>query len=408
MLSLTRLYNIGHGPSSSHTMGPIHAVEDFLSFYPALASYQVILLGSLALTGKGHLTDQAVINAFAGRKVEVIFDYFQDLVHPNTMVILGFDKNEQVVDSFLYTSIGGGTITRNGLLLELDTKVYPFKDFTAIKKYCLEENISLPTLVRRCENQAGIEIERYLTKVWEQMKKTIQRGLKTEGVLPGKLALTRKAPHLHRLQIPNEGVEARKERHIFAYAYATAEENAAGGIVVTAPTCGSSGVLPAVLYDQHVRAGVSNAKIIEALMVAGVIGNTVKTNGSISGAECGCQAEIGVAGAMAASALAYISDLSIGQIEYAAEVMMEHHLGLTCDPVFGYVQIPCIERNAVVAVQAASVVLLARHLYGSHRVSFDQMVVTMMETGRDMHVNYRETAIGGLAKTLGEDYQKDK
>lgn len=239
------------------------------------------------------------------------------------------------------------------------------------------------------------------------MKSAIRRGLNTEGILPGKLALTRKAPHLSRLQIKSEGVEDRKERHIFAYAYAVAEENASGGVVVTAPTCGSSGVLPSVLYDQHIRSGVSNAKIIEALMVAGVIGNTVKTNGSISGAECGCQAEIGVAGAMAASALAYINGLNIGQIEYAAEVMMEHHLGLTCDPVFGYVQIPCIERNAVVAVQAASVVLLAKHLYGSHRVSFDQMVVTMMETGQDMHVNYRETAIGGLAKTLGEKPEKD-
>lgn len=400
MQSLTRLYNIGRGPSSSHTMGPINAAKDFLEHYPNLHYYQVILFGSLAFTGRGHLTDQAILSVFGQRKVEIIFDYYQDLTHPNTLVFLGFNHPNILVEYTIYTSIGGGAITRNGHLLSDETDYYPFKNFSAIKAYCADHHIDLPTFVRQFERSANIDIDEYLRHVWKVMKATIKRGLETEGVLPGKLQIKRKATLLHRISIEKENHEEKKERQIFAYAYAVTEENAAGGEVVTAPTCGSSGVLPAVLYDQQVRCRVPDSKIVEALMVAGVVGITVKQNGSISGAECGCQAEVGVAGAMAAAALAYLGGLNIEQIEYAAEVLIEHHLGLTCDPVLGYVQIPCIERNGVVAVQASSVVLLARHLYGSHRVSFDQMVQTMVETGRDMHVNYRETSIGGLAKTL--------
>ena len=248
----------------------------------------------------------------------------------------------------------------------------------------------------------GEEIFLFLKSVWEQMKTTIREGLSAEGVLPGGLQVERKAKYLYSQRHMDETPETRENRLVCAYAYAASEQNAGGGTITTAPTCGASGVLPAVLYYMQGKKGFTDFEIAKALAAAGIVGNVVKQNASISGAEAGCQAEIGTACSMASAALAELHFMDRDQIEYAAENAMEHYLGLTCDPVCGLVQIPCIERNAVAAMRALNAVSLANFLTETRKISFDMVVETMYETGKDLGRGYRETAAGGLAKIYGK------
>ncbi len=398
MKSIKELYKIGHGPSSSHTMGPQMAVKTFLDNNKDknIDEIKVYLYGSLALTGKGHLTDYIIDKTLENIKHEIIFDTKKKCnVHPNTMQIIAYEKNEVVVDYTVY-SVGGGVIKIEGESFEESENIYPHNTFDEIKKYCKKNNITIYDYVIKVE---GEEIIEYLSKVWCAMKKCINEGLKAEGVIPGKLKITKKAKSIYENKIVNETNEMKQTRYLSAYAYAVNEMNASGGAnIVTAPTCGASGTLPAVLYYMKKKKDFEEIEIIHALATAGLIGNLVKTNASISGAECGCQAEVGTACSMAAAAYAQLLSLSIEQIEVAAEIAMEHHLGLTCDPIKGYVQIPCIERNAVAAMRAVDSVNMAMILSQPGKISFDMVVDTMYETGKDLHKHYRETSEGGLAK----------
>ena len=393
MQSIKSVYKIGNGPSSSHTVGPYHAATKFGERYPDADAYRVTLFGSLAFTGEGHGTGNAIKTGLPG--VEIIFDRETgDLPHPNTMLFEAF-KDGKLVGSNRVFSIGGGSIRFEGEESDEDREVYPQKHFSEILQLCREKSISLPQFIYRMEDPS---IYKYLKKVWEAMQAAIERGLAAEGTLPGGLGVTRKAKKLYNMRCYNESADIAMNRVIAAYAYAASEENADGNIVVTAPTCGSCGVLPAVLYYMHRDRGFPEEEILDALAVAGIFGNVIRTNASISGAECGCQAEIGSACSMTAAALASLYGLNIDQIEYAAEIAMEHNLGLTCDPVNGLVQIPCIERNAVAAMRAISSVNLSRFLYSTRKISFDEVVATMYRTGRDMDEKYRETSHGGLAQ----------
>lgn len=393
MKSLLNLYRIGRGPSSSHTMGPERATQYLKEKYQNIIKVDIILYGSLAFTGRGHLTDKVLIETFYPLPTQVIFDYKTKVEFPNA-----FDAkltlNDGTIINKRVLSLGGGAISISDEPQQLEKEIYPQKNFKEIKKFCLEHNFSLPQYVEYYE---GKEIWQYLLKVWNQMTKTIHNGLTKSGVLPGKLKIARRASSFLIPSHMKESSFSRSNRLIAAYAFATNEENASGGIVVTAPTCGSSGTLPAVLMHLVDRYEFDDKKIIEALAVAGIIGNLVKENGSISGAEAGCQAEVGTACSMAAAATSYLKGFSIDQIEYSAEAAMEHSLGLTCDPVQGYVQIPCIERNAIAATKALSATYLAEFASSSHRVSFDTIVQTMLETGKDINRKYRETSKGGLA-----------
>ena len=395
MQSLKELYKIGNGPSSSHTMGPKRAVEIFKNKYPEADKFKVILYGSLALTGKGHLTDYIIEETLKEYETEIIFDTdYKCEVHPNTFDIFAIKDNEEIAKWRVY-SVGGGTFQiENKKELEFEN-IYKEESFGEIEKYCEENNCDLYDYVCKVE---GDSINDYLQEVWNSMQKTIQKGLKTEGIMHGKLHLEKRAKKLFEKHIENEDEVTKQNRLVSAYAYATSEENASGGIIVTAPTCGASGVLPAVLYYMKEKYNFEDSKIIKALAVAGVIGNVVKTNASISGAECGCQAEIGTACSMASAGATYLLGGSIKKIENASEIAMEHHLGLTCDPIYGYVQIPCIERNAIGAMRALESSSLAMMLSDDRKVSFDVVVETMYETGKDLQSHYRETSEGGLAK----------
>ena len=395
MQSLKELYKIGNGPSSSHTMGPKRAVEIFKNKYPEADKFKVILYGSLALTGKGHLTDYIIEETLKEYETEIIFDTdYKCEVHPNTFDIFAIKDNEEIAKWRVY-SVGGGTFQiENKKELEFEN-IYKEESFGEIEKYCEENNCDLYDYVCKVE---GDSINDYLQEVWNSMQKTIQKGLKTEGIMHGKLHLEKRAKKLFEKHIENEDEVTKQNRLVSAYAYAKSEENASGGIIVTAPTCGASGVLPAVLYYMKEKYNFEDSKIIKALAVAGVIGNVVKTNASISGAECGCQAEIGTACSMASAGATYLLGGSIKKIENASEIAMEHHLGLTCDPIYGYVQIPCIERNAIGAMRALESSSLAMMLSDDRKVSFDVVVETMYETGKDLQSHYRETSEGGLAK----------
>ncbi len=398
MKSLKQLYKIGCGPSSSHTMGPEKACKLFEERNKNASSFRVILYGSLAQTGKGHGTD-VVIEKTLTKPVEVVFDMKNHrlMKHPNTMDIFALDDAHNVIDKWRVYSVGGGAIEVDGVdkAVEPDD-VYPHNSFEEIKAYCDSEDITIPQYVVRFE---GEEIIAYLHTIWDVMKEAIKQGLKTDGVLPGGLNTQRKAMTLYQQRHMNETPQTKENRLVCAYAFAVSEQNAAGGTIVTAPTCGACGIVPAVMKYQQKINNLSDDQIVEALATGGIIGNLVKTNASISGAECGCQAECGTACSMAAAALAQIYDMDLDQIEYAAEVAMEHHLGLTCDPVDGLVQIPCIERNAVAAMRAINAVSLANFLTMSRQISFDAVVETMYQTGKDINVNYRETSGGGLAKS---------
>ena len=395
MESLRELYRIGRGPSSSHTMGPSAAATIMKQRHPDADRFSVTLFGSLAKTGRGHLTDVAIRDALAPTPTDIIFDtQTDDIPHPNTMDIAVL-KNGNVADIQRFKSVGGGKIVAAGEAFTPAAQIYPEKNFNEVRACCEEQDWRLWEYV---EHYEGSEIWTFLGEVWENMKAAVRAGLKASGELAGGLGVQRKARTLIRGHHIDESPQTRESRLVCAYAFAVSEENAGGGRIVTAPTCGSCGVLPAVLYYEQETRGFNDEAILHALATAGVIGNIIKTNASISGAECGCQAEIGSACSMAAAALAELFDMDLDQIEYSAEVCMEHHLGLTCDPINGLVQIPCIERNAVAAMRAINALSLANFLTSMSKIPFDTVVKTMYETGRHLKSEYRETGEGGLAK----------
>ena len=394
MQSIKNIYKIGYGPSSSHTMGPSYAALDFLGRYPRADRIRVTLYGSLAKTGRGHGTDRAVLDTLGDIPTEVVWDVTSPTpVHPNTIDFTAYSGGKEVGKERYY-SIGGGEIRTDGQASGTIADVYAESTFGAVAALCKAENIRLSDYV--FSREPGIE--EYLTRVWHTMQNAIREGLSKTGTLPGGIDVERKAQFLYNQKHIDESPQTRENRLVCAYAFAVSEQNADCGIIVTAPTCGSCGIVPAVLKYMQDKNSFSDRDILRALAVAGLVGNVVATNASISGAECGCQAEVGTACSMAAAALCELFEMGIDQIEYAAEVAMEHHLGLTCDPVCGLVQIPCIERNAVAAMRAINALSLANFLYGSRKVSFDCVVETMYQTGRDLSHLYRETSEGGLAK----------
>ena len=393
MKTIKSVYKIGNGPSSSHTVGPYHAAQIFGARYPQADRFRVTLYGSLAFTGEGHGTGKAIVSGLPG--AEVVFNREEtDLPHPNTMRFEAYRDGRLIGENRIF-SIGGGSIRIEGEPSEDEVEVYPQQNFTEILEICKRRSLNLAQFIYRMEDD---RLRDALKVVWEAMKDSIRRGLAAEGTLPGGLGVARKAKTLYEKRCYNESADVTMNRVIAAYAYAVSEENADENIVVTAPTCGSCGVLPAVMYYMHADRGFPEEEILDALAVAALIGNVIRTNASISGAECGCQAEIGSACSMTAAALASLYGLNIDQIEYAAEIAMEHNLGLTCDPVKGLVQIPCIERNAVAAMRAISSVNLSRFLFSTRKISFDEVVATMYRTGKDMDEKYRETSHGGLAQ----------
>ncbi len=398
MKSIRDIYKIGKGPSSSHTMGPAKAMSIYVSEHPEADSYEVVLFGSLADTGEGHGTDKA-IDTVTDKPVNIIFNREErkNLPHENTMDIYSVADGKKA-GKMRVMSIGGGDIRIEGREASALDDIYPESTFGEIAELCKSQGIRLSDYVILRE---GEEIYDFLQTVWETMKNAIHEGLTTSGLLPGGLEVERKAQYLYNQRHIDESQITRENRIVCSYAYAVSEQNADNGVIVTAPTCGACAVLPSVLRYMQEKQGFSDRQILNALAVAGLIGNLVKTNASISGAECGCQAEIGTACSMASAALGELFEMGIDQIEYAAEVAMEHHLGLTCDPICGLVQIPCIERNAVAAMRAINAMRLANFLAGSRKISFDMVVKTMYDTGKDMSHLYRETAAGGLAKHYG-------
>ena len=393
MQSLKKLYKVGIGPSSSHTMGPQYAAEYINDTYPEADFVKVILYGSLALTGEGHGTDKALSSTLKAENEIILNIEETELPHPNTLDFLVFKQGEEIA-KVRAMSIGGGEIRIEGVPAVTAPEIYPQKNFEEIKDYCLMHHLRLSDYAAKYE---GEEIFPFLKTIWERMKLTIREGLYQEGILPGGLEVERKAKYLYAQRHMDETPETRENRLVCAYAYAASEQNAGGGMITTAPTSGASGVLPAVLYYMQEKKGFTDFEIAKALATAGIIGNVVKQNASISGAEAGCQAEIGTACSMAAAALAELHFMDLDQIEYAAENAMEHYLGLTCDPVCGLVQIPCIERNAVAAMRAINALSLANFLTATRKVKFDTVVDTMYQTGKDLMHKYRETSEGGLA-----------
>ena len=405
MKSIKELYRIGKGPSSSHTMGPEAAAKLFRAENPEADRFSVRLYGSLSLTGKGHGTDRVLRETFQDVPVEISFidDPGFPLPHPNTMDLFAFREGKQTA-YLRVLSVGGGEIVIEGRPTRESAELYPHRTFGEISGYCEKEGLTLPEYVRKFDDP---DVTNALARVLDTMKRAVEEGLHTEGILPGKLHVRRKAAALYERALRRESPSMRESRLLSAYAFAVSEQNAAGGVICTAPTCGACGVVPAVLLLAQQTEGYSDAELTDALATAGIIGNIVKTNASISGAECGCQAEIGTACSMAAAGLAQLRGLNLRQIESAAETAMEHNIGLTCDPVCGLVQIPCIERNAVAAQRAVHAVMLAEIISETHKVSFDCIVRNMYETGKDLLSAYRETAVGGLAKLYGDAPEGD-
>lgn len=394
MESLKALYKIGNGPSSSHTMGPKKAAALFAVRCSGAETYRVTLYGSLAATGKGHLTDAAILSVLEPiAPTRIVWQPDIELPrHPNGMLFEGL-AGGKVVESWQVYSVGGGALADDSALLDPPQSVYPLTTIAGIEAWCYREGKTFWEYVDDCE---GPEIWDYLDTVWTSMCDTIVRGLNNDGVLAGGLKVARKAStYWVKSKSYTDSLKSRAQ--IYAYALATSEENAAGGIVVTAPTCGSSGVVPAVLYHLANSRNFLRIRILRALATAGLFGNVAKTNASISGAEVGCQGEVGVACAMAAAAACQLFGGTPAQIEYAAEMGLEHHLGLTCDPVCGLVQVPCIERNAIAAARALDTNAYATLSDGKHLVSFDKVVQVMNETGHNIPSLYRETSKGGLA-----------
>ncbi len=401
MKSITTVYKIGHGPSSSHTVGPYIAARRMRRRYPQADGFRVTLYGSLALTGQGHGTAKAIRSAIP--EAEIVFDRVKkDLPHPNTMYFEAY-RGGRLLHAERICSIGGGEL-RSENEPEMRSDVYPHRNFAEMAEECKAKSIALVQFIRQYEDAS---LDDYLKESWEAMKAAVERGLGAEGILPGGLNITRKAKTLYEKRCYNETDDITLNRKIASYAYAVCEENACENIVVTAPTCGSCGVLPAVMYYMCFDRGFPENEILDALAVAALVGNVIRTNASISGAECGCQAEIGSACSMTAAGLASLFGLNVDQIEYAAEIAMEHNLGLTCDPVGGLVQIPCIERNAVAAMRAISSVNISRFLYSTRKISFDDVVETMYQTGKDMDPKYKETSHGGLAQIYAEEHGEE-
>lgn len=395
MKTIKEIYRIGHGPSSSHTMAPRFASERFLARHPEAVRFEVTLYGSLALTGKGHLTDVAIMDVF-GDKTPVTINWQPDIFlpyHPNGMTFKSFDSEGVMTEEWTVYSVGGGALEEEGKSAIIPD-IYPITKMTDILNWCESKGKAYWEYVKDVENDPYLMD--YLEEVWMTMKSAVERGLQTEGRLPGPLNLPRKAANYH-IKAMGYQHTLKSRGLVFSYALAVSEENASGGLIVTAPTCGSSGVLPAVLYHSAKAYDIAKPRILNALATAALVGNIAKTNASISGAEVGCQGEVGVACAMAAAAVCQLFGGSCAQIEYAAEMALEHHLGMTCDPVCGLVQIPCIERNAFAAARAMDANIYATYTDGTHRVSYDKVVETMKKTGHDMPLLYRETSTGGLA-----------
>mgnify|MGYP003521701888 FL=1 len=397
MKSLRELYRIGKGPSSSHTMGPQKAATIFAGRNSGAASFEVTLYGSLAATGKGHLTDKAIEEVLAPLapttivwKPETTLEY-----HPNGMMFRAFGNDGTMTDEWTVFSIGGGALSEgkeDGVLAT--PEVYGMNTLKEIMQWCLDNGRGYWEYVEECE---GPEIWDFLQTVWEAMQQSVENGLEHEGVLPGPLHLPRKAANYY-IKTKSFRTSLQSRGLVFSYALAVSEENAAGGTIVTAPTCGSCGVVPSVLYHLSHGHDFSDKRICHALATAGLFGNVVKHNASISGAEVGCQGEVGVACAMASAAACQLFGGGPLQIEYAAEMGLEHHLGMTCDPVCGLVQIPCIERNAFAAARSLDAELYATFSDGQHQVSFDRVVRVMKQTGHDLPSLYKETSGGGLAR----------
>lgn len=396
MKSIRDIYKIGKGPSSSHTIDPERAAKLFKSEHPDADGFRVVLYGSLSKTGRGHGTDRVLQEVLSPLPTEIIFseEMPHGVHHPNTMDFFA-QKDGQDVDTMRVQSIGGGDIHIEGRDdLELP-EIYPENSFAEVEQFCRFRGLDLAEYV---EINEGEDIWEFLDEIWRTMKRSVEEGLMTEGMLPGGLKVERKAKMLFEHPAPNEVPQVRECRIVSAYAFAVSEQNADCGTIVTAPTCGACGVLPASLVYVQQQRHLSDERVLRGLAVAGLIGNLIKRNASISGAECGCQAEIGTACAMAAAALTYLFGLKTDQIQYAAEIALEHHLGLTCDPICGLVQVPCIERNAVAAMRAMNSCNLAYFLSDTQRISFDMVVKTMYETGINLNQRFRETSEGGLAK----------
>lgn len=398
MKTLKELFKIGKGPSSSHTMGPQKAAKIFLENNRGASSFEVTLYGSLAATGKGHMTDIAIIEVLEPiAPIRIIWkpDVFLPF-HPNGMKFKSLTNDEKPINEWTVYSIGGGALSEGKGDDDMfnSPEVYDMNSMTEIMKWCERTGRNYWEYVQLCEDSSLWD---YLEVVWIKMKEAVERGLKREGRLPGPLNLPRKAPTYY---VKASGYKQSLQTRglVYAYALAVSEENASGGTIVTAPTCGACGVLPAVLYHISKSHEFTDKQILHALATAGLVGNIVKKNASISGADVGCQGEVGVACAMASAASCQLFGGSPSQIEYAAEMGLEHHLGMTCDPICGLVQIPCIERNAFAATRALDSNLYAAFSDGSHRVSFDRVVEVMKRTGHDIPSLYKETSEGGLAK----------
>lgn len=402
MKSIRELYRIGSGPSSSHTMGPRKAAELFLKKHPSADSYEVVLYGSLAATGKGHMTDVAITDVLnrTGMPVKIVWkpDVFLPY-HPNGMTFRTINAAGFPSDEWTVYSVGGGALEGEGLAHEGGAEIYNRNTMSEIMEYCERSGRCYWEYVEQTE---GDGINDYLDEVWRTMKAAVERGISKDGRLPGPLNLRRKARSYY-MRAEGYRDNLRSRGLVFSYALAVSEENASGGTIVTAPTCGSCGVVPAVIYHIWKTRHLSDMEIHHALATAGLIGNVVKHNASISGADVGCQGEVGVACAMAAGAACQLFGGTPAQIEYAAEMGLEHHLGMTCDPVCGLVQIPCIERNAYAAARALDANIYSTFSDGQHRVSFDKLIQVMKETGHDLPSLYKETGAGGLARDFKID-----
>lgn len=394
--SIKEIFIVGHGPSSSHTIGPYNAAVGICKKYPNAEKIEVTLYGSLALTGKGHLTDYIIDLALKDVPHSIIFDKKKKTIHPNFIKFKIFLNGKTIVENAI--SIGGGTvITKDNVNTINSSPVYPHNNMKEIKEYVETNGISFYDYIKRFESE---DIVDYFRNVLKVMDDSVNRGLKTTGYLPGKLKVERKAKVMYEnMEHSSLGIND-VAMNVAVHSFAVSEENASGGIIVTAPTCGSAGVIPGCVHYLRIK-HISEQNIIRGLMVAGLFGIVCKTNASISGAECGCQAEIGVACSMAAAMIAFCFGKNITEITQSAEIALEHSLGLTCDPVGGYVQIPCIERCALYAIKAINAVKLAAIIPNSSiHVSYDDSVKTMYQTGLDMNKAYKETSLGGLAKVL--------
>ena len=391
MDSIRKIYKIGYGPSSSHTMGPGYAAERFLNKNQDADSFEVELYGSLALTGKGHMTDEIIERILGKSRTKVVFNYSKTFdYHANGMEFRAY-KNKELIDNWRVFSVGGGDLKEeNEARFDNLIEVYPHRHMTEILEYCEINNLTLAQYVEKYE---GKEIRTYMKEVLNTMESCIKKGIFSEGVLPGRLKVAKKASNFYQKYLKTLG----KTELIYSYSLAVSEENASCNVIVTAPTCGASAVVPAVLFSQKTLYNKTDDELIDALLIGGLIGNIVKHNASISGAEVGCQGEVGVACSMASAMLVYLLGGNNETSEYAAEIALEHHLGLTCDPIDGLVQIPCIERNAISALAAYNIAEYAMLAGSKHTVTFDSVIQVMKETGKDLKVEYRETSTGGLA-----------